>query len=291
VHQDTPTPTPPPPLFETIDGSACVLLISIHEGEFIPSSLNDEQGAPLGLKDLADLPRHIIVDCGIREVTRLLRELTRASSFRATHSRLVADVNRFSDEADSIAPVADGVIIPLNRSLRAHEREERLMHFYYPVIQGIEAFVGKIAAKNGYEPFVVCMHSFARSLSQDPQHPKRQDICVFSYPEFGPLPNVEAFVRTLRDQNPGLAVGCNEPFSARTPGLQTEPGDKRLASPPSYYGVVERGNVANHFAIEICQDLICDRSGQARLASVIAEALHTTFDLEGRQPRLRVIPR
>ena len=94
-------------------------------------------------------------------------------------------------------------------------------------------------------------------------------------------------MRVLRNQEPGLVVGHNEPFLARTPGLKTSPDDSRLASPPSFYGVIERNNVQNHFALEICQDLIGDAAGQSRLAGVITRALRSTFDFSGAMPRLR----
>ena len=82
-------------------------------------------------------------------------------------------------------------------------------------------------------------------------------------------------------------IGHDEPFSARTPGLSTPPGDKRLASPASFYGVIERNNVLNHFALEICQDLISDEAGQSRMARAITRALDTAFDFSGSKPRLR----
>lgn len=275
------------PLYETVEGQSCLLLLSVHEGDYIPSALNDPEGRPLGVVDPAELQRHIAIDRGIREVTRMVADATRAHVFRATHSRLVADINRFPDEADCVAPTADGTEIPLNGALDDAGREARLATYFYPAIDGLKAFVANIADKHGAEPFVICIHSFARTLAEDPQHPKKQDICVFSYPEFGQLPTVAAFVETLRTQRPELLIGGNEPFSARTPGLRTPPDDKRLASPTSFHAVVERDNVLNHFALEICQDLITDETGQAHMADVITTALQTTFDFSGSTPRLR----
>jgi predicted N-formylglutamate amidohydrolase len=186
-----------------------------------------------------------------------------------------------------VAPTADGTEVPLNRALDKTGRESRLAQYFCPAIKGLKEFVREIADDNGSEPFVICMHSFARALAEEPQHPKRHDICVFSYPEFGPLPNVEAFVRILRNRQPELIIGYEEPFSARTPGLSTPPDDKRLASPTSFYGVIERNNVLNHFALEICQDLISDEDGQTRMAGIITSALNATFDFSGSKPRLR----
>jgi predicted N-formylglutamate amidohydrolase len=275
------------PLYETVRGESCLLLLSVHEGDYIPPSLHDPEGRPLGVKDPADLDRHIAIDHGIREVTRMVATSTKAHVFRATHSRLVADINRFPDEADCVAPTADGTKIPMNRALDDAARTARLATYFQPAIEGLKAFVADIAASADAEPFVICMHSFARVLVEDPLHPKKHDICIFSYPEFGRLPNVEAFVRILRSQQPELTVGHDEPFSARTPGLRTSPDDKRLASPTSFHAVVQRDNVPNHFALEICQDMISDRAGQTRMADAITRALCAGFDFGGREPRLR----
>jgi predicted N-formylglutamate amidohydrolase len=274
------------PLYHTVKGAGSLLLVSIHEGNYVPPSLHDDQGRPLGIADPADLNRHIAIDHGVREVARLLAASMRAHVYKATHSRLVADVNRFPDETECVAVVADGTDIPINKALDEMGRKARLATYFFPVIDGLKAFVQQVATHNGAEPFVVCMHSFARKLNTKDQ-PQRHDICVFSYPEFGRLPSVEAFIRVLRQQQPGLVVGYNEPFSARTPGMKTPPGDRRLASPPSFYGVIERNNVQNHFALEICQDLIADEAGQSRMAGVITRALSSTFDFSGNEPRLR----
>jgi predicted N-formylglutamate amidohydrolase len=273
------------PLFEMVSSQGALLLVSVHEGDYIPPSLHDHLGRALGIGDPADLHRHIAIDHGIREVTRRVAASTRAHVFRATHSRLVADVNRFPDEADCVAPVADGTDIPMNKALDKAGRDARLASYYVPVIDGLKTFVQQVATHNSAEPFVVCMHSFARQLAKDDQ-PKRHDVCVFSYPEFGPLLRAAAFVRVLREQQPELVIGFNEPFSARTPGLSTAPDDTRLASPPSYYGVIERHNVQNHFALEICQDLIADEAGQNRMADIVTRALSSTFDFSGNKPGL-----
>jgi predicted N-formylglutamate amidohydrolase len=105
------------PLYETVKGQSCLLLLSVHEGDYIPNSLHDAQGRALGIADLAELERHIAIDHGIREVTSLVAASTQANVFRATHSRLVADINRFPDESDCVAPTADGTDIPLNSAL------------------------------------------------------------------------------------------------------------------------------------------------------------------------------
>jgi predicted N-formylglutamate amidohydrolase len=118
------------------------------------------------------------------------------------------------------------------------------------------------------------MHSYARRQKQTPE-PKREDVCVYGYPEFGRSPKLETFVQQLRSDNPGLVVGNNTPFSARTPGLQTSEDDYRLACPVTFENVVQRDNVFNHFCLEICQDLLETSDARGDMAERVSEALAT----------------
>jgi predicted N-formylglutamate amidohydrolase len=244
----------------------------VHEGNHIPDKLRDRNGHLLGIEDPADLRRHIAVDLGVGAVTSLLAEATKAHVFRVTHSRLVADLNRFQDELECIAPAADGTQIPLNAALTDGQRSARLAEFYHPVLDALNAFVADIARKHGAEPFLISMHSYARTQKEDPT-PKREDICVFGYPEFGPSPILEKFVARLRADNPDLIIGNNRPFSAKTPGLKTSDEDHRMACPVTFYNAVQRDNVFNHFVLEICQDLLRTPAAQRQLVERLTKAI------------------
>ncbi|WP_175345386.1 N-formylglutamate amidohydrolase, partial [Bradyrhizobium sp. ORS 375] len=171
------------PLYMIEPGIAPLVLISVHEGRHIPQRLHDEHGHPLGISDQADLDRHIAVDLGAGEMTKLLAKATKASVFRVTHSRLVVDLNRDSDELECIAPVADGTAIPLNKALTEQERVARLREFYFPVLKRLDQFMDDVAKELGSEPFVISMHSYARRQKENPE-PKSEDVCVYGYPEF-----------------------------------------------------------------------------------------------------------
>jgi predicted N-formylglutamate amidohydrolase len=260
------------PLCRTADGKSRLLLVSIHEGRHVPVELHDANGRPLGISDAADLERHIAFDLGVGEVTSELAEESGAYVFRATHSRLVADLNRYENELECIAPSADGTEIPLNKVLTCEQRDARLAQFHRPVLKCLNAFVEDLARRLGAEPFVVSMHSFARAQKENPA-PKAEDICVFGYPEFGISPNLEKFVARLRLENPKLIVGNNRPFSAKSPGLQTSEDDHRMACPVTFPTVVQRNNVFNHFTVEICQDLIKTADDQRSMAGRLCSAL------------------
>jgi predicted N-formylglutamate amidohydrolase len=270
------------PLYTMRNGRSPLVLISVHEGRHVPDKLHDRDGNPLGIKDPADLQRHIAVDLGAGELTGLLADATEAYSFALTHSRLVADVNRFGDELDCVAPQADGTEIPLNKGLSEEQRAARLAEFYFPVLEGMNAFVADVARDLGSEPFVISMHSYARTQRENPA-PKREDICVFGYPEFGKSPKLETFVQKLRADSPGLFVGNNKPFSAKTPTLRTPENDIRMACPVTFYNVVERGNVFNHFVLEICQDLLQSADDRRKMAERISRALGAVIPLPALQ--------
>jgi predicted N-formylglutamate amidohydrolase len=205
-----------------------------------------------------------------------------------THSRLVADLNRYDDELECISPSADGTEIPLNGRLTKQERALRLDEFYFPVLKALNAFVAELALTLGSEPFVISMHSYARIQKQNPE-PKEEDVCAFGYPEFGTSPNLENFVRRLRADNPRLVIGNNRPFSARTPGLQTSEGDHRLACPVTFQNVVQRNNVFNHFCLEICQDLLETPASQQTMAKQVRNALAAVIR-SGTGPAMRPAP-
>ncbi|AMA55749.1 hypothetical protein BCCGELA001_05360 [Bradyrhizobium sp. CCGE-LA001] len=213
-----------------------------------------------------------------------MADLTNAHVFRVTHSRLVADLNRYDDEVECIAPVADGTEIPLNRLLTKQERALRLDEFYFPVLKALNAFVAKVAQRLGFEPFVISMHSYAR-VQKNTSEPKREDVCVFGYPEFGTSPKLENFVHHLRANNPHFVIGNNRPFSARTPGLQTSDDDYRLACPVTFQNVIQRNNVFNHFCLEVCQDLLKTPTAQQHMAKQVSNALAATIGLGTRPAR------
>jgi predicted N-formylglutamate amidohydrolase len=266
------------PLYTQQRGRIPLVLISVHEGRHIPGELHDVRGRPLGIEDPADLERHIAFDLGAGELTTLLADATDAYVFRVTHSRLVADINRFEYEMECVPPRADGTEIPVNKALSNDQRSSRLARFFHPVLKGMNCFVAAIAGQSGSEPFVISMHSYARVQKENPA-PKREDICVFGYPEFGVAPHLEAFVEQLRADNPNLTIGNNQPFSAKTPALPTSAGDNRQACPVTFYNVVERGNVSNHFVLEVCQDLLRTAADQRNMAGRIYRALSSLTPL------------
>ena len=228
---------------------------------------------PLGLSNPLDAERHISVDLGIEQVTRRLAETMSANAFLSTHSRLVADLNRFEYDEECIPIVADCTEIPMNKALSSKARRERLEKYFFPAHAAIDRLIDDVAAEHREKPFVFRLHSFARTLREKPEDPRHQDICVYNYPEFGRDPVFDTFLRTLRRQNPSLHIGNNDPFAGRTPGF---PDKERSAAPVSYRHLVQRNNQRT-VAVEIRQDLITSADGQQLYAGILAGALHEAF--------------
>jgi predicted N-formylglutamate amidohydrolase len=267
------------PLLEVIEGKCNLVIVVVHAGRHIPLDLHDSAGRPLGIADREDLERHIAVDVGIDGVARVLAQMTNAHALLATHSRLVADLNRFPDDDEAVAPEADGTEIPMNKTLTKDGRTRRLAEYHATAHRSIGDYLDKLRAAAD-EPFVIRLHSFARQLRENPGRPKSQDICVYNYPEFGRDPVFEKFLSVLRAQNPTLHVGNNEPFSARTPHAPTSEDDQRSASPVSYFHVVQRAN-SRSLAVEICNDLLADSQARRKMAQVLARALSRAFGFGG----------
>ena len=67
----------------------------------------------LGLS-MADLDTHIARDKGAREVARLLAQKLNCYAILGKYSRLLVDLNRRSNENESIVTSSDKVMIPAN---------------------------------------------------------------------------------------------------------------------------------------------------------------------------------
>src|SRR4051794_35044546 len=132
------------PLCEIIRGSAPLVILSVHAGRYIPAELHDSMGRPLGLSNQVDAQRHISVDLGIDEVTRLLAERMSATAFLSTHSRLVVDLNRFEYEEECVPPLADCTEIPMNKQLSSQGRRERLERYFFPAHAAIERLIEEV---------------------------------------------------------------------------------------------------------------------------------------------------
>ncbi len=145
---------------------------------------------------------------------------------RAPVSRLVVDVERFSDDADEpMAARGMGVIYrstshgrSLRRPISARERHTLLDDWYWPHHRRLEAAVDRAIGRHGRCLLIDC-HSFpSRPLPYEPdQNPTRPEICLGMDGYHTPGQLRLSALHTFRAE--GFDVAINRPFAgALVPG-------------------------------------------------------------------------
>ncbi len=228
------------------DGTAPVLIACDHAGNHIPESLS-------GLElDACYLTRHIAWDIGARQVAARLAALFDAPCLLARYSRLVIDLNRHLHDPSLIAVASDGVEIPGNLNLTGQERSARIEKFFHPYHNQYREMVSLLKSRH-QKPIILSVHSFTPRMNGK-QRPW----------DFGVLWDEDealarALIANLR-KIPGRVTGENQPYHAR--------------HPRGYAQVVHARNRGVELALlEIRQDLIGDREGQAEIAGLIYAVL------------------
>ncbi|MEH6545861.1 MAG: N-formylglutamate amidohydrolase [Sneathiella sp.] len=218
-----------------------------HASQQIPESYNC-----LGLQDTSVLHRHIAWDIGIEDVTRRLAEKLSATAIYARFSRLLLDANRYPEDMALTPAVSDGVLIPDNKNISALEKEHRIETYFKPYHKSIEQILdAKIAAHR--LPLLISMHSFT-PIMNDFERPWHIGV-LWDRDERIASPMLE-----ILRKNSTLAVGDNEPYSARDP----------LGYTMSAHGM-DRG--VPNVAIEIRQDLIDTHQGAEKWACIMADTV------------------
>lgn len=215
-----------------------ILVVSDHASNRVPSEI-----------DLAIQPglltQHIAVDIGVAEVGAIMAQRPGIAAFQGNISRLVCDLNR-EPEAPAVIPIAsDGHAIPGN-ALDHAAHAERLARFHAPY----HAVLGDILNANP-PSLILSLHSFTPSLASHPEEQRPWQVGVL-YNEDDraariAIPLLEA---------DGLVVGDQQPYSGKL--LNYTMNRHAEADGRPYLG------------IEIRQDQISDRDGQAEWAERLA---------------------
>jgi len=232
------------PAFEAIPGAldGGALIVCDHASNAIPPGYGT-----LGLPPEA-LDRHIAYDIGAATVARHLARWFSAPFVGSGFSRLVVDCNRRPEDPGSMPPSSDGTPIPRNQAIGAAERAARLAECFQPYHDAIEACI----AAAPMPPAIVSIHSFTPTMSG------------FQRPwQIGVLWNEDrrisdALMAALAAQ--GVAVGDNQPYSARDPHGYTLPAHAERRDLP-------------HVLIEIRQDLIHEPAGAEAWATLLHDCL------------------
>jgi len=232
------------------DALTDVILVCDHARNAVPLEIGS-----LGLPDY-EMGRHIAFDIGARAVTLGLAARLGAGAVLSTYSRLVIDPNRGEDDPTLIMRLYDGTIIPANRDVALEERERRIVAYHRPYHDCVDDAITAVIEQDR-TPVLISIHSFTPALKGRPVRPWHVGVL---------WDRDERLVRPLLDvlgHEQGLVVGDNEPYSGQ------------LRGDSMWRHGTARG--LPHALIEIRNDLISDREGQAgwaaRLAGAVPEAL------------------
>ncbi len=233
LHPDEPTP------FRVLrpEGRSDMVLTADHAGRVIPHRLGT-----LGLPQ-RELDRHIGWDIGIAGVTERLSEALDATAIFQTYSRLVIDCNRSPEVPSSIPELSEATEVPGNRNLSPADRLARRREIFVPYHDCIDRILDTRGARR---TVLVAMHSFTPVFRGESRAM-----------QVGVLYNRDArLARILLDllhAEPGLTIGDNAPYSVSDLTDYTVPIHAERRGLP-------------HVEIEIRQDLIADREGEAAWA-------------------------
>jgi predicted N-formylglutamate amidohydrolase len=166
------------------------------------------------------------------------------------------DLNRGPDDPTLVMKLSDRAIIPGNAAADGAEIAKRLLLYYQPYHDGIEAEIARVAAAH-VAPVLISIHSFTPAW-RGWQRPWHVGI-LWSDKD----PRLAQFMLERLRREPDLVVGDNEPYSGE---LEGDCMDQHA---------VARGFA--HVLIELRQDLV-DSPAKAdawaeRLRPILHEAL------------------
>ena len=237
---------PPPFDLSGRDAPSPFVIICDHASRRLPRALDS-----LGLSSGA-LATHIAWDIGALGVARALASALDAFVAWQRYSRLVIDCNRPLSSADSIVQRSERTDIPGNANLTAADAAARAAEIFRPYHAEIRNHLDTRRA--AHRPAIlVSVHSFT-PVFLDVARPWH---CGVLFNRDARL--AEPLLRLLRDE-PGLVVGCNEPYAA---------------SDLTDFSLVHHGEARDIpcVEIEIRQDLIDDPAAQNAWAQRLARLL------------------
>jgi predicted N-formylglutamate amidohydrolase len=237
---------PPPFEISGRDAPSPFVIICDHASRRLPRALDS-----LGLSSGA-LATHIAWDIGALGVARALASALDAFVAWQRYSRLVIDCNRPLSSADSIVTRSERTDVPGNANLTAADATARAAEIFRPYHAEIRNHLDTRRA--AHRPaMLVSVHSFT-PVFLDVARPWH---CGVLFNRDARL--AEPLLRLLRDE-PGLVVGCNEPYAA---------------SDLTDFSLVHHGEARGIpcVEIEIRQDLIGDPAAQNAWAQRLARLL------------------
>jgi predicted N-formylglutamate amidohydrolase len=227
-------------------GRSPFLLVADHAGNAMPRALGR-----LGVPE-AECERHIAWDIGIAGLGRFLADALDAALIQQSYSRLVIDCNRPPGSAASIPEISELTPIPGNVALSEANKAARAREIFRPYHERIEAELER-RRQAGRPAVLIALHSFT-PVFKGVARPWHAALLYNRDPRFAHR------LLALLNEEPGLIVGDNEPYSVSDATDYTIPvhGERRGLQ---------------HALVEIRQDLIAEENGQRAWALLLARLL------------------
>jgi predicted N-formylglutamate amidohydrolase len=199
---------PPPFDVSGREAPSPFVIICDHASRRLPRSLgslglSSDAGADIAGGALAT---HIAWDIGALGVARALASALDAFVAWQRYSRLVIDCNRPLSSPDSIVQRSERTDVPGNANLTAADAAARAAEVFHPYHAEIRNHLDTRRAA-GRPAILISVHSFT-PVFLDVARPWH---CGVLFNRDARL--AEPLLRLLRDE-PGLIVGCNEPYAA-----------------------------------------------------------------------------
>lgn len=220
-----------------IPEEGCVLIAVDHASNKVPRNVD------LGIAS-SFLSDHIAYDIGVANIARQMSIKGGFLAILGGYSRLVVDLNRYSDEQAILPKRSDGVEIPGN-DVDLVERQERLDLYYHPYHDKLSQLIADLKPS-----LVLSLHSFTPTLRTNVQIIRPWETGVM-YNEYTVAPR---FAIGFLEQE-GLIVGDQKPYSGKELNATMNQHCETIGQ--AYTG------------IEIRQDLVAHETGQRRFADIL----------------------
>lgn len=212
-------------------------------------------GGALGIAP-EDMARHIAYDVGAAGLASRLAALMDAPAIFSDFSRLVIDPNRGEDDPTLLMRLYDGTVIPANKDADAAERQQRLDRLHWPY----HAALARLA--DARPACCICaIHSFTPQLRGRPMRPWQVGI-LYSHQDVRLGPPLVQACRAA-----GWVTGENQPYDGHLEGDSIDRHALRHGRP--------------NVLIEVRNDLIADKAGQAEWAARLAPVITATLAATG----------
>lgn len=182
-------------------GASPFVIVCDHASNRIPEKYGD-----MGLSH-AERLSHIAWDPGALAVSRHLSDRLDAPLVQSTVSRLIIDCNRELDAPDLIWTLSEATRIAANEALSAEERQYRIDRFHRPYHSAIETLL-EARRHAGQDTILICMHSFT-PIYHGVARPWPIGLIHGIDTRY-----TQAVLDALKNEEPDLNVGWNEPYAA-----------------------------------------------------------------------------